>query len=282
MNKNHDQLVVAVSQMTSVDDLQKNLEFIVADIKKAGQSEGVDLICFPENCLYLRVKEGEAIQFLNLQEPFWLSLQNLAKTYHLAIHFGSVPLLINSIPYNSAVFIQSDGQIVANYQKMHLFDIQLENQKPIRESDVFRAGAQPGVIDLNGWKIGQTICYDLRFSDLYLHYAELEVDLILVPAAFLVKTGEAHWHTLLRARAIESQAYLVASAQTGRHQSLRNPADFRMTYGHALVIDPWGDLLLDMKAAVGLEIVVLQKSKIELVRRQIPMKNHRRRDFFKS
>jgi predicted amidohydrolase len=282
MNKNHDQLVVAVSQMTSVDDLQKNLESIAADIEKAGQSQGVDLICFPENCLYLRVKEGEAIQFLNLQESFWLSLQNLAKTYRLAIHFGSVPLLINSIPYNSAVFIQPDGKILANYQKMHLFDIQLENQKPIRESDVFRAGAQPGLIDLKGWKIGQTICYDIRFSDLYRHYAELEVDLILVPAAFLVKTGDAHWHTLLRARAIESQAYLVASAQTGRHQSVHNSADFRMTYGHALVIDPWGELLLDMKAPVGLEIVVLQKSKIELVRRQIPMKNHRRRDFFKS
>ncbi len=276
-----DQLVVAISQMTSVDDLQKNLQSISADIEKAGKHGSVDLICFPENCLYMRVKEGEEIHFLNLQENFWKSLQDLALKYKISIHLGSVPLLIDSKPFNSAVLIGADGALKTTYQKMHLFDIQLENQKPIRESDVFRAGHGPVMFDLKGWKIGQSVCYDLRFSELFRFYAEHEVDLILVPSAFLVKTGEAHWHTLLRARAIECQAYVVASAQTGLHESQRSPGLSRSTYGHALAISPWGEVLVDMKHAAGLEFVTFDKSKIESVRRQIPMKSHRRRDFFK-
>jgi predicted amidohydrolase len=150
-----------------------------------------------------------------------------------------------------------------------LFDIQLAGQEAIRESDEFNHGDGPSILDIKGWKWGLSICYDLRFSELYSKYAHQAVDIISVPAAFLVPTGEAHWHTLLRARAIESQAFVVASAQSGSHKGIRE------TYGHSLIVNPWGAILLDM-TTVGVSVMELKKSDIKRVREQIPMSSHRR------
>lgn len=269
------QFVIAAAQMTSIDDVDANvmqIEALLEDIFKADRPR---LVCFPENCLYFRIIEGEKIEGFTLSHPALKRMAELAQEYSTHLHLGSVPLYVDGHLYNSSVLVTPEGDLLPTYQKMHLFDIQLEGQKPIRESDVFRHGQQPHIINVDGWKVGEAICYDLRFAELFSRYARQEVDLILLPAAFLVKTGEAHWEVLLRARAIESQSYLIASAQGGSHHGGRS--GMRETYGHTMVVDPWGAVAGQVeKRAPGYTIVKLSRERLESVRKQIPMKFHRR------
>lgn len=269
------ELVVAVVQMISIDDVASNLNQIENLLRKAFSKEHPDLVCFPENCLYFRIIEGQTIPGFSISHPVFEKLAELAQTYSTHLHLGSVPLYVNGQLYNSSVLISPAGKITATYQKMHLFDIQLDGQKPIRESDVFCHGQKTNVIEINGWRIGEAICYDLRFAELFSQYARQEVDVILLPAAFLVKTGEAHWEVLLRARAIESQSYLLASAQGGVHKGMTEGQ--RETYGHSLIIDPWGTVI-DQVERNNPDVLVarLSREKIATVRKQIPMKSHRR------
>ncbi|WII71346.1 carbon-nitrogen hydrolase family protein [Bdellovibrio sp. 22V] len=269
------ELVVAAVQMTSIDDVDANLMQIESLLERAFQNAKPRFVSFPENCLYLRLVEGEKIQGFSLEHSAFSHLAKLAQQYDTYLHLGSVPLLLEGHLYNSSVLVTPKGEVKPTYQKLHLFDIQLEGQKPIRESDVFRHGQKPSIIDIDGWKIGEAICYDVRFAELFSQYARKEVDLILLPAAFLVKTGEAHWEILLRARAIESQAYLIAAAQGGTHLGARGGT--RETYGHSLIIDPWGTVVGQVeKRDPGVAITKLTRERIEGVRRQIPMKFHRR------
>lgn len=269
------ELTVAAIQMTSVDDIDANLKQIESLLEEVFKTAKPRLVCLPENCLYLRLKEGEKIEGVTLSHPAFQKLSELAKRYNTNLHLGSVPLWVESYLYNSSALVTSDGEVRATYQKMHLFDIQLEGQAALRESDAFRHGQHPSIIEVDGWKIGETICYDVRFAELFSQYARREVDLILVPAAFLMKTGEAHWEILLRARAIESQSYLIASAQGGTHVGTQGGK--RETYGHSQIIDPWGKISAVVKEhAPGFIISTLKRDLIESVRRQIPMKYHRR------
>jgi len=271
-------LHLAVAQMTSTDSVAQNFEQIVQLIDSIPVTRVVDLLCFPENCLYLRVVEGEAISGLNLQDSVFQNLSEIAIKRQISLHLGSVALQEQATGklINATVFIEKTGQIEVTYAKMHLFDIHLSGQKPIRESDVFAAGVQPEILQLQGWLLGQSICYDLRFAELYSQYARAECEALLVPSSFLVPTGEKHWHVLLRARAIESQAYVIAAAQAGEHKSSRSLAT-RKTYGHSLVIDPWGETLCE-GAQTGQELLfaTLNLEKVAEVRRQIPMAQHRR------
>lgn len=270
------ELKVAICQMTSVDDIQANLKQMEALLAEVPEDAGVRLFCFPENCLYLRVREGEAVPAFTLQDRVFSDLSTLARRRKAYFHIGSVPLQMGDFLYNSSVVISDEGVIETSYQKIHLFDIQLAGQKPIRESDVFRHGEGPGVFRIDGWKIAQSICYDLRFAELYSQYARDHVDIILVPAAFLTKTGEAHWEVLLRARAIESQCYVVASAQAGQHVSMHG-AGQRQTYGHSMVVEPWGSVVLQLDGErQQTSVCTLSKEKIAAVRTQIPMAQHRR------
>lgn len=269
---------IAVCQMTSVDDVSEN----VLQIKKLISQIPTDtkVAFFPENCLYMRVLEGEKIQGVELSDSVFTELTNMAREKNIYLHLGSVPLKKQNKLTNASVLVSPDGQVKCTYEKIHLFDIDLIGQAPIRESDVFSHGEFAQMIGVDGWRFGQSICYDLRFSDLYSYYSRQDVDALLVPAAFLVKTGLAHWETLLRARAIETQSYVIAAAQAGRHQSVRRGSkdSFRETFGHSLVIDPWGQIEL-MAKTDGPEVMLtkLSRSKIQQVRKQIPMKNHRRR-----
>ncbi len=266
-------LNIALTQMTSVDDVEKNLSQMLSLLGQI-KSE-VDLVLFPENCLYMRVQEGEQIPFLKLSDPAFQRLADEARQRKCSLHLGSVPTELPDGKYNCSIVITDEGVVQPTYQKIHLFDIQLKEQKPIRESDVFHYGTGPALVKLKDWKIGQSICYDLRFSELYRTYALHEVDLILVPSAFLVKTGQSHWEPLLRARAIESQAYVLASAQSGAHHSVKGPF-LRETYGHAMAIDPWGQIITQMENSPAVEVLSLNLARIAEVRRQIPMKDHRR------
>ena len=271
---NSEILRVVVCQMTSVDDVQTNLDYILKLLSSPECAQS-DLVCFPENSLFLRVKEGTQIRGLELDHPAFRQLAEWAKLNDCVVHLGSVPLLRGSELFNSSVLIRPDGSVQDSYQKIHLFDVDVQGHKPVRESDVFSPGREVQVFDVRGWKIGSSICYDLRFAELYSKYAASEVDVILIPSAFLVPTGAAHWEILIRARAIESQAYVLAAAQGGRHHGVSGGE--RATYGHSLIVDPWGVILEECREN-GPQTVraELSRGRITQVRAQIPMKNHRR------
>ena len=195
-----------------------------------------------------------------------------AREYEIWIHIGSLAVRAeNGKVANRAFVIDRLGIVRARYDKIHLFDVDLPTGESWRESSVYRAGEN--VVLVNGTpvgKLGLTICYDLRFPMLFARIAEANADVIAVPAAFTVPTGRAHWHTLLRARAIEAGLFVVAAAQVGRHE------DGRQTFGHSLVVDPWGDVLLDMGEEVGVGFADIELARIPEVRSRIPALNHRR------
>lgn len=266
-------LTIAVCQMTSIDDVEANQMQIEGLIDSAPEDTRVAF--FPENCLFMRLKEGEKIRGLRPDDGALSALAQLAKRRRMHLHLGALPLRIDHHLYNSSIHITDDGEIRPSYQKMHLFDIQLENSPALRESDAFRHGQSPRIIDIDGWKFGETICYDLRFSELFAIYARREVDAIVVPSAFLMKTGEAHWEVLLRARAIESQCFVIAAAQAGTHRGVEG--GLRETYGHSLITHPWGKIAAErVERTPGVLSYTLDRDEIEKVRRQIPMKDHRR------
>ena len=270
-----DTLKIALTQITSVDDVTENLQIIFSLLNKISPGE-VSAVFFPENCLYMRLQEGQKVEGLELSHPAFRELSSWALKNKTGIHLGSVPVIDQESVFNGSIWINPDGHVKISYRKVHLFDIQLENQKPIRESDIFKHGERPQILTIDDWNLGQSICYDLRFSDLYHYYARQHVDAILIPSSFLVKTGQAHWEVLMRARAIESQCYVIASAQAGVHKSARGQ---RETYGHSVVIDPWGAIIAELKSSPEIQIIALQKTRIQAVRSQIPMKSHRRGPF---
>jgi predicted amidohydrolase len=271
-----DSLTIALVQMTSVDSLATNLQKFES-IFEGMKSSNVELICFPENCLFMRIRETDSIEKFDLHHSCFLWLGEWAKKLRTSIHLGSIPLTIEGSLYNSSVWFGTDGKPQVGYQKMHLFDIELAGQKSIKESAVFRSGQMGRVHEINGWSFGESICYDLRFSELYSKYAYIPVDVILVPSAFLVDTGRAHWEVLLRARAIESQCYVVASAQVGTHQSTKGTSE-RNTYGHSMVIDPWGRVEQESGETESVHVLNLTKQVIQKVRDQMPMARHGRKD----
>jgi deaminated glutathione amidase len=171
---------------------------------------------------------------------------------------------------NRAFVIAPDGGIAARYDKIHLFDVDLASGESWRESAVYEGGEQAVAVQLPRAVLGLSICYDIRFSAVYSALSRAGADIIAVPAAFTVPTGQAHWHVLLRARAIENACFVVAAAQTGEH------ADSRSTYGHSLVIDPWGEILLDMGEAPGLGFAELDLARIADVRSRVPVIANRR------
>jgi predicted amidohydrolase len=195
-----------------------------------------------------------------------------ARTHGIWIHLGSLAVrLEDGKVANRGFVIDREGQVKARYDKIHLFDVDLPTGESWRESSVYTAGAGAVLVDGSPvGKLGLTICYDLRFPALFERISEAGADVIAVPAAFTVPTGKAHWHVLLRARAIEAGLFVVAAAQAGRHE------DGRETFGHSLVIDPWGDVLLDMGEQVGLGFADIDLARISDVRSRIPALSHRR------
>lgn len=267
-------LRVALCQMNSVDDPEKNFAQIESLLSQV--QTPVDLVCFPENALYFRIIATEKIPGIEITDPRFQVICEWAKKHSAHVHLGSVPVKVGDKLGNTSLLIKPDGSIGESYSKIHLFDIQLEGHNPIRESDAFAHGSGPRLFQIGDWKIGQTICYDLRFSELYSQYAKADADVILIPSAFLVPTGRDHWDVLVRARAIESQCFVLAAAQAGRHVSVRSQT-VRDTYGHSLVVDPWGRKLAEAPES-GTQVisVTLSKREISKVREQIPMRAHRR------
>jgi predicted amidohydrolase len=204
-----------------------------------------------------------------------MALQSLlaaAARHRIWVHIGSMPILDGGTEKlaNRSIIISPDGTIAGRYDKMHLFDVDLASGESWRESSAYVGGEKPVMVQTPLGLMGLAICYDMRFPDLFSAYAKSGVDIMTLPSAFTVPTGEAHWHTLLRARAIESAAFIIAAAQCGVHE------DGRQTYGHSLVVDPWGTILLDMGSSPGLAYVDLDLDTIKRVRKQIPVHANRR------
>jgi predicted amidohydrolase len=264
-----------VAQLTSNDDIVFNFLEMKKLIIQAG-NEKAELIVFPENSLFFRIDSESQIKSIQISDPLICDFESLASQYNLSIHLTTSVLDYNNKNFNASILIQPGLKAQLVYRKIHLFDIQLAGQKPIRESDVFSFSNEATTFELNGFVFANSICYDLRFSDLYSLYSKKNVDVILVPAAFLVKTGIAHWEVLLRARAIESQCYILAPAQVGRHESSLSEKQFRETYGHSMAVHPWGNVLNQLQQNSGLFFVEINHQEIENIRQQIPMQNHRR------
>jgi predicted amidohydrolase len=195
-----------------------------------------------------------------------------ARKHRIWLHLGSLAIMVdNGKVANRGFVIDREGAVRARYDKIHLFDVDLPTGESWRESNTYSPGKD--VVVVNGTpvgKLGLTICYDLRFPGLFARLAEADADVIAVPAAFTVPTGKAHWHVLLRARAIEAGLFIVAAAQVGHHEDGRN------TFGHSLVVDPWGEILLDMGESAGVAFADIDLKRISDVRSRIPALNHRR------
>jgi predicted amidohydrolase len=215
----------------------------------------------------------------DLHEKFWAEFRDFARAENCEILIGSVPLKEpDGGKVSNATMRVTATEVTPVYRKIHLFDVDVKGAPPVRESEQFRHGESSQIIEVRGWRIGLAICYDLRFAELFAKYAREGAHLLLIPSAFLVPTGKAHWHVLMRARAIESQAFVVAAAQSGVHRSGRGPsATKRETFGHSLAIEPWGRILKESKKpGPAVFIAELDPELLRKARMQIPMAAHRR------
>lgn len=264
----------ALLQSTSGIDPDANAEMLARAIADA-KAGGADMLFTPEMVGCLDRKRDRAAQTLadEAHDIVLARTCEAAATHGLWVHIGSLGLSGERSDgrwTNRGFVIDDTGAIRARYDKIHLFDVDLPDGVSWRESAVYGPGEEAVVVDTPWARMGLSICYDLRFADLYRRLSDAGASILVIPAAFTVPTGKAHWHTLLRARAIESAAFVIAPAQTGTHE------DGRSTYGHSLVIDPWGEVLLDMDDAPGLAFVDIDLSRIDEVRARIPVLNHRR------
>jgi len=264
---------IALFQSNTGIDPAKNARALDQAIGEA-EAGGAEILFTPEMSGLLDRDSARALKYLKSEEDDQVlaSCREAARRHGIWLHIGSLAVLVDDGKVaNRGFVIDREGNVRARYDKLHLFDVDLPTGESWRESNVYSPGQ--GVVLINGTpvgKLGLTICYDLRFPGLFARLAEADADVIAVPAAFTVPTGKAHWHVLLRARAIEAGLFVVAAAQVGRHE------DGRQTFGHSLVIDPWGEVLLDMGEERGVGFADIDLARISDVRSRIPALNHRR------
>jgi predicted amidohydrolase len=246
----------------------------LADAVEQAAAGGAEMLFTPEMSGLLDRDAARAAKVLRPQDEDQVlaAARETAARQRIWLHIGSIAVLVDGGKVaNRGFVIDREGEVRATYDKLHLFDVDLPTGESWRESNVYSAGK--GVVLVNGTPVGRlglTICYDLRFPGLFARLAESNADVIAVPAAFTVPTGKAHWHVLLRARAIEAGLFVVAAAQVGHHEDGRN------TFGHSLVVDPWGEILLDMGEEPGVAFADIDLKRISDVRSRIPALNHRR------
>jgi predicted amidohydrolase len=260
---------VALIQMRSADRLGENLDRAEALCREAAQA-GAELILLPENFAYLAL-EGLRVPCAEpVTGPVVRRFAALARETGADVLLGSIPEAVGEPDRhaNTSVLIGRDGEVLATYRKIHLFDVDLPGLS-VRESDAVVRGRQVVTADLSWGRIGLSICYDLRFGELYRGLGSAGADVVSVPAAFTAQTGPDHWAVLLRARAIENQVFVLAPAQWGHHGGSRR------SHGHSLVIDPWGRVLAELEEGDGVLAAELDLSLLDEVRAKIPCQGHR-------
>lgn len=261
---------VAAIQLSSQEVVSDNLRTTTQFVQQA-KSSGAELICLPEGFAYLGSERGRAqVAEIIPEGPICGEISGLCRELGVWIVAGGLPEISRDPmrPFNSSVVFSPRGEVVAIYRKMHLFDVALDDGTTLRESEGATAGDHPVVCAVDELKVGLSICYDMRFPYFYAKERNLGAHLLTVPAAFTETTGRAHWHPLLRARAIETQCFVVAPAQSGSHPHGRR------TYGHSLIIGPWGEILAEKAQGSGVITADLDIKTLAAVRRQMPLDQH--------
>lgn len=267
---------VGVVQLNVGDDPAANLTQTLALLDRA---EGADLVLTPEctNLLSSNRDHQRAVLRHQAEDPTLAALRNWAARCGVHLLIGSLGLLTHDADgrfANRSFLIGPDGDIIAQYDKIHMFDVNVSDSEVYRESAAYRPGSQAVVAPTPWGGLGMTVCYDLRFAYLHRMLAQRGADILTVPAAFNHITGAAHWEVLLRARAIETGCFVIAPAQTGFHAETAGKG--RRTYGHSLVVSPWGEVILDMGTDMGLGQVDLDLSQVAQARARIPALHHDR------
>lgn len=263
----------AVIQLNAKPVIEENLREAEALIRAAAK-DGAKFIVTPENTCRMRatLEDKLATSFDEKDHPAIPFFAKLAKDLGVTLVVGSISSIrVGEKLANRSFLFRKDGTIAATYDKMHMFDVNLPNGEIYRESDSNRAGDKAVLAEADGLKIGLSVCYDLRFPYLYRKLAKEGAEILTIPAAFTVPTGKAHWHVLLRARAIENGAFVVAAAQAGTHEGGRG------TWGHSIMIDPWGKILGEIqKDTAGYLCADLDLAEVAKARTAIPSLTHDR------
>ena len=270
----------ACIQFTAARDYQPNID-VVSDLIRRARDGGAEFVLTPENTGLIepvgRLRRDKARDEAN--HPVLAALREVARETATWLLIGSLAVDISREPTipegehrlaNRSYLLDASGAIVARYDKIHMFDVNLSATESYRESNAFRPGER-AVLAATPWgKLGMTVCYDLRFPQLYRALAQAGADFLAIPSSFTVPTGNAHWHVLLRSRAIENGCFVFAPAQWGEH------AERRRTYGHSLIVDPWGEVLADGGEGMGTVSATIDPTKIAKVRRMVPSLDHDR------
>jgi predicted amidohydrolase len=242
---------------------------------RAARRAGADFILTPEVSDMIEPRRDQALAKATPEaaHPMLAAFRDLARETGAWLLLGSIVVRDDSAERlaNRSFLIAPKGDIAARYDKIHMFDVDLPTGESHRESRTYRPGEAAGIADLPWGKLGMTVCYDLRFAYLYRALAQAGTDFLTVPSAFTVPTGTAHWHVLLRARAIETACFVFAPAQTGEH------AGGRRTYGHSLIVSPWGEILAEAPEGPGFIVAEIDPAKVAEARRAIPALTHDRR-----
>ena len=261
----------AVVQMTSGDDRERNLRVAEDLVRRAAQSKA-QLVGLPENFSWMGAEKDKAQFVEDLDGMVLRRMAGLARD--LGVHLLAGSIMERGAPdgraYNTSVLLTPEGTRLAVYRKIHLFDVAIPDGATYHESKTIAPGADPVVAKAPFAAIGMTVCYDLRFPELYRRLSASGAEVVTVPAAFTLHTGKDHWEVLLRARAIENLSYVFAPAQYGRHN------EKRVTYGHAMIVDPWGAVVARASDGEGIAIADLDPGLLIRARTELPSLSHRR------
>ncbi len=263
---------VACVQLRSGDNIEENLHVAVELIREA-KAKGARFVATPENTALMAPDGGAKLQmsYREAADPALPVLAELANELKIWLLVGSLAIKVSDAKTaNRSFLLGPDGKIIARYDKIHLFDVNLPSGETYRESNTVEAGREAVIAKLPWTKIGLTVCYDLRFPHLYRTLAKAGAEILAVPSAFTETTGKAHWHVLLKARAIENTCFVMAPAQGGLH------ANGRRTYGHSLIVGPWGEILAEGDTDPGVILADLDLGEIAEVRSRLPSLEHDR------
>ncbi len=266
------QFRTACIQNTATRDIGANIDWVCARIDEA-VAGGAEFIALPETVALIEPVNAQipAASSSEADDLGLAAFRNKAREHGVVILVGSQLISEQGRVFNRSFLLGRDGEIVARYNKLHMFDIELNNGESYLESEAIAAGDKAVLVATEWGQLGLSICYDLRFGALYRELAQAGAEFITIPAAFTQTTGKAHWHTLVRARAIETGCYVLAPNQCGHH------CDKRYSYGHSLIVDPWGEILADGGAEPGIIYADIDLAEVAKVRRRIPsLKNERR------
>ncbi len=274
---------IAAVQMVSGPDVQANLDRAAALIQNAAR-QGASVVALPEYFCFMGAQDRDKLAIAEPavalgalpgpSTPLQQRLSQWAQTNQIWVLGGTVPIATGDVEhvFNASLVFNPQGQVAARYDKMHLFCFD-NGRERYDEGLVLQAGTSPVACDMaiegQAWRMGLSVCYDLRFPELYRHMMTPPCDILAVPAAFTYTTGQAHWELLLRARAVENQCYVIAPAQGGRHPNGRR------TWGHSMVIDPWGEVLAVLPEGEGVVVAEVKAERLAQVREQLPALTHR-------